>query len=66
MKFNNTDLNNKIKAFDRQLNDLKLALQNNQSNINMNNQIDLIRPIKPEEIIMGVIFNSQDFQDIEW
>ena len=68
MKFDNTNLNNKIKTLERQLNDLKLALQNTQSNININNHSNdlnnLIAPVKQGEQIMGVIFNSQGFQDI--
>ena len=36
MKIDNTNLTNKIKTLEKQLNDLKLALQNNQSNININ------------------------------
>ena len=68
MKFKNNDLNNQIKTLETQINKLKSQVQNYNSNNNINNninsQIDLIRPIKPEEIIMGVIFNSQGFQDI--
>ena len=68
MKIDNTNLTNKIKTLEKQLNDLKLALQNNQSNININNHNDdlnnLIMPMLPGEKIMTVIFNSQGFQDI--
>ena len=68
MKFDNTNLNNKIKTLEKQLNDLKLVLQNNQSNSNINNHSNdlnnLIMPMVPGEKIMTVKFNSQEFQDI--
>ena len=68
MKIDNTNLTNKIKTLEKQLSDLKLALQNNQSNINIKNHNDdlnnLITPVKQGEKIMGVIFNSQGFQEI--
>ena len=68
MKLKNNNLNNQIKTLEIKLNKLTLELQNTKSNNNFNKNInnhnELIMPMVPGENIMGVIFNSQGFQDI--
>ena len=74
MKTKNFNLTNQIKQLESQLNKLRLELQNNKSNnnININNSLkidsininDLIRPLLPGEKIMTLIFNTQGTQYI--
>ena len=74
MKTENINLTNQIKQLESQLNKLRLNLQNNKSNnnININNSLkidsininDLIRPLLPGEKIMTLIFNTQGTQYI--
>jgi len=74
MKTENINLTNQIKQLESQLNKLRLDLQNNKSNnnininnslkINSNNINDLIVPLLPGEKIMTLIFNTQGTQYI--
>ena len=68
MKLKNNSLNNQIKILESKLNKLILELQNYKSNNNINKNInnskELIMPMVEGENLMGVIFNSQGFQDI--
>ena len=74
MKTENINLTNQIKQLESELNKLRLDLQNNKSNnnininnslkINSNNINDLIVPLLPGEKIMTLIFNTQGTQYI--
>ena len=68
MNIKNNSLNNQIKMLETKLNKLILELQkyksNNNINKNINNTKELIMPMLEGENLMGVIFNSQGFQDI--
>ena len=68
MNIKNNSLNNQNKILETKLKKLILELQNYKSNNNINKNInnskELIMPMVEGENLMGVIFNSQGFQDI--